>query len=190
MSDIDLVGICGFARSGKDAAAQALTGLDWVRFAFADALKDDVSKALNGSLRAVTKIDPMKFSGAFDMTSTEVKKRFRKLLVDYGAAMRTIHPDYWILRLETSLRFTTPGLRRVVTDVRYRNEAEWVRMRGGVVIRIVRPTTAPANEEEAVSVPEIEPDAVIRNVGSLADLCAEMLKTVSRLNEKRRMTNG
>ena len=72
-----------------------------------------------------------------------VKTSARKLLQDMGAYYRKLYTDTWIDLLMRTIDITHkkhPGfLTYVISDVRYDNEAEAVRARGGVVWEIVRP---------------------------------------------------
>lgn len=67
----------------------------------------------------------------------------RKLLQDMGTYYRKLYTDTWVDLLMRTIDITHkkhPGfLTYVISDVRYDNEAEAVRARGGVVWEIVRP---------------------------------------------------
>jgi hypothetical protein len=184
---IKLIGFCGFARSGKDTAAEALTvkhNRMWHRVAFADALKYDAARALQSSQGcAGTPSD--KIIGDSFFTVEENKVRFRPFLVEYGRAMRQLDPDYWIKRLLGSIDEVAQDLagmcnaRFVITDVRYANEVDAIHKAGGIVIYITRPGIGPANEEELRSIAEITPDFSIVNVGSIEALHEAVLKIAS-----------
>jgi hypothetical protein len=131
-----IVGLCGYARSGKDTLAKALTSRGWERVAFADALKADLEKALGKP-----------FAG---MTAGE-KEHWRPLMVEYGRARRAQHSQYWIIHAAAHIAaHLAPAHPVVITDVRYRNEAEWIHEQGGLVVRLLR--GVPANEEEEDSI--------------------------------------
>ncbi|KKL60578.1 hypothetical protein LCGC14_2203880, partial [marine sediment metagenome] len=68
------------------------------------------------------------------------KAEFRSALQVYGAHMREMHGiSYWIGRLEPALNAVmNSGDDVVITDVRYQNEADWIRALGGIIIRRVR----------------------------------------------------
>lgn len=152
---IKLIGLSGFARSGKDTAAQGLIAAGWERKAFADALKRDAAMALRGSIIAGN-FNPPQDEPAPWFTDPSMKETFRPFLVEYGRAMRAIVPGYWIERLALELH---PDSCYVITDVRYANEAEWIRKLGGKVVEIVRPGVGPANDEEKNSMAAFKPDA-------------------------------
>lgn len=163
---IKLIGICGFARSGKDTAAQALIGKGWERKAFADALKADAAMALRGSVIACHHNPPQDEIAPW-FTDPALKETFRPFLVEYGRAMRALYPEYWIERLALEIE---PGKCYIITDVRYANEAAWIRSLGGKVVEIVRPGVGPANNEEKNSMEAFKPDAHIYNNGTVEEL--------------------
>lgn len=57
-----------------------------------------------------------------------------------------IHPDIWV-RLAEAMLFER-GERMIISDVRFDNEAEFVRSKGGVILHVTRPDT-PAVEDHA-----------------------------------------
>ena len=87
--------------------------------------------------------------------------------------MRKLQPGCWILRAALEAE-KYPLV--VVTDVRYADEAEWIRGSGGLVIGIERPGYGPANDEEADSFSKFSPDIVISNTGSKSDLLQRVLE--------------
>lgn len=123
-----IVGLCGWARTGKDAIAAAL---GWPRAAFADALKADLAPLLKDFPNAP-------------------KETIRPLFVEYGRTMRKLDPDYWLKRI------LIPRPQAVITDVRYLNEARMILDLGGKVVRLYRPGVMPANEEEQDSLAKID----------------------------------
>lgn len=167
-----LVGLCGYARSGKDTAAEVLIKAGFTRVAFADALKLDVLIALQRSAQIVNRADTGQSTGGIQVTtglfsSPATKERFRPLLVEYGRAMRALSPGYWIDRMAADVI----GIDRVVvTDVRYQNEVSWVQENGGVVIYLDRPGIGPANQEEHDSFSQIKQDFTVVNDGTIEEL--------------------
>ena len=176
-----IVGFCGYARSGKDTAAQALIDKGFQRCAFADALKLDVLSALQGSARITDAVFEGQSTGGLALkvslglfSSPATKEQFRPLLVEYGRAMRALDPDYWVKRLDLRL----PNAPIVITDVRYKNEHEWIKSKGGFTIMIQRPQVHAANEEELTSLDAFKPDELIINGGDIRLLHANVLETL------------
>lgn len=129
-----LIGLCGYARVGKDSIAALMPG--FVRRAFATQLKMDVDRLTR----------PL---GLDVLHNTEHKIMARELLVAHGRLARAVDPDYWIDRV------TVPNMNCVITDVRYANEVEFILDKGGRVVRVFRNGYGPANEEERRSFEEI-----------------------------------
>jgi hypothetical protein len=147
-----LVGLCGFSRSGKDAIARSL---GWHRAAFADALKEDLSLIV----------------GLLGLNIEADKDRVRELLVSYGRLARSCKPSFWIDRLAV----TAGAPRVVVSDVRYENEAAFIQGKGGVVFYVSRPGNVAANDEEAVSCLDVmwmEGVVEVRNDGTIEEAAA------------------
>ena len=58
-----------------------------------------------------------------------------------------------------------------ISDVRFANEAQWVKDRGGVVWRIDRPSTVPVRAHRSEQeIYHFTPDAVINNSGTIDQL--------------------
>jgi hypothetical protein len=143
-----LIGLCGYARVGKDECCKAL---GFARAAYADALK--------------AAVDPL-------FPADTPKEIRRPMYVEYGRAMRQIDPDHWI----DLLLLSRPPC--CVTDVRYLNEVQHIESLGGIVIRIRRPGYGPANPEEARSFAEIERARpampCVRNDGTPEEMAARV----------------
>lgn len=170
MSKVRIIGICGYARSGKDEAAKALVALGWTRAAFADALKQEALNAIRMSLIAAGHNPPSDLETIF--TNPETKELYRPFLVEYGRTLRKLDPDHWVRRLYREL---DADRRYIITDVRYRNEVDFIHKEGGLVVQIVRPNVGPANNEEKVSMELVRADYHIYNNGTIDRLHGEMV---------------
>lgn len=161
ISDISLppiIGVAGRARSGKDTfailAKQVLLKTDQkiAKAGFADSVKDDLHKLLvqKCGISAFTEID-------------EEKKLIRPLLVSYGTdLMRTLNEDVWINRMQPRLDLAKNIKAALfITDVRYKNEIEWIKKEGGKVVYIDQENNPPANKEEKKNDPILKEHADI-----------------------------
>ena len=126
-----LVGVTGKAYSGKDTFYEAVSNIQpCTRIAFADTLKNaateifgfDVAQ-LHGPLKE--EIDPYWDTSA------------RDILIRFGEGMRQLMgEDVWV---KSAFRKPMPEDQAViVTDVRFPNEADYIRERGGLIVQIVR----------------------------------------------------
>ena len=141
-----IVGLSGFAGSGKDAVGDVLVhDYGFTRRAFADKLK-----------RIAWDLG---WSGNKD----EVGRRF---LQDLGVACRGLDPDYWVRPVLLDL----PS-KLVITDVRFQNDAIAITRAGGLVIWIERPGVEAVNQHVSEhDLAEWNFDGAIINDGTLADL--------------------
>lgn len=193
-----IIGFCGYPGSGKDAAAAFLVARGWQRIAFADPLRamalaidpyvnlrveygpgpitegprhDESDNSI--SARGPCKVIPMRLSEAIKRSNWTDAKRIpevRRLLQRIGteAVREIIGPDTWI---EIAERSIGPNKRVVITDVRFANEAEMIRRRGGLICWVKR--TAAANQSHNSHVSEQYPfdvDCHIDNDGTLSEL--------------------
>jgi len=168
-----LVGLCGYARSGKDTAADGLPK-GFHRFSFARPLKEAADGLVAEMLQSVG--DYAKAEEVFTMGTDEfsgepeikgVKDQFKPVLrpfyVALGAGMRALIPGYWITKLALEIEAWEEE-NSVITDVRYLNEAKYILDKGGIVIYIKRPGLKPANAEERRSFKEIREAVKARQI--------------------------
>ncbi len=170
-----LIGLSGKKYSGKTTAANYLEGHGFIPLAFADPLKaaareifDLSNEETNGELKE--EVNPY-----WGVTP-------RQLLQRMGTeAMRgTFGPDIWIKALFAKVdRYQSTGLQPdfVVSDVRFKNEADAIRARGGYVVRIERPMIQPHNPDTHASETELDGydfDRVISNKGTIYGLKDEL----------------
>lgn len=169
-----LIGLTGIAGSGKDTVREILARHHGY---YGLALADPIREMLKPLLLACG-VD-LRY-----MTARELKEQpmpvlgisYRQLAQTLGTEWgRAAHPEFW-LRIasasmaEVSLQTFGPPC-FVVSDVRFPNEAAWIRHLGGQVWRIERPGVAPVRHHASEAlVASIEPDFTLINNGTLADL--------------------
>ena len=174
-----LIGISGKAGHGKDTAAKLLPV---ARVAFADALKRDafwtlIQAPLSPYLGVFESMDPRPDPITF-INNIKHLPVVRAFLQNYGQAMRHAQPDYWIVRLFRNLDPVAFGY--AITDVRYPNEADAIKHRGGIVVRVWRPNfdndlTPEAQAHDSETALDDYPfDAVLVNDGTLDQLREEI----------------
>lgn len=165
-----ILGLCGAAGSGKNAAAFHLVrDYSAASYAFADPLYAAVSVITGLSVA--------------DLQNRATKERDlgwlpaspRRLLQTIGTewGRETIHPMIWIMATLRRIDAERPHL-AVITDVRFENEAEAIHERGGAVWKIVRPGAGLAGDAGSHSseagIPDHLVDDEILNDGPLATL--------------------
>ena len=118
--------------SGKDTAAlivqQAYPGLDFKHVSFANALKRAYTAMTNNPFRPNREFKDS-ICPVFKIPVREVLQR-----IGTDALRDNFEKDIWIKILEKE----NPTGNLVISDVRFENEAFWIRKNGGTVIRIER----------------------------------------------------
>jgi len=162
-----LVGITGRARVGKDTAAGFLAeNFGLVQYAMAGPIKDAL--AAMGFDRRVYD-DPQIKEIVIDGLGVSYRKMAQTLGTEWG---RSIHKDFWlILATRNFLMLDKKYLGMVVSDIRFENEAAWVREAGGLVIHIAGPQRSDfaidgAGHASEAGVERVQGDVVVTNTGS------------------------
>ena len=146
LSSHQLIGIIGFARTGKDALASILSELmqekgDQCKIAsFAYYLKKDVDSFLRSRLNI----------SAFTEDPKE-KEIIRPLLVCWGTQIirDKIDSEYWIRKMHNvRVIHQSQGIKTIIPDVRFKNEVAWIHSLGGATIYIERKGVGPINSDE------------------------------------------
>lgn len=140
-----LIGLAGPARSGKSTAADHLVRNHLLEhYAFADPLRSGLMEIFN--------LDPDDFEGERkEQTLDWLGRSTRELMQSMGTewARQMVHPDVWVRIAEQNLNYLQNSLSSVVgfvvSDIRFENEAEFIRQRGGTIIHIERPDAAKVN---------------------------------------------
>lgn len=153
------IGFTGFAGAGKNAASDAVFNSDvrYTRRAFADAIKE-FAKTVG-------------WNGEKDL-------RGRTLLQDIGMCVRDYDKDAWIKLIEQKLPHTAGTNPVLWTDVRFGNEADFIRKRGGIIIEVRRHNTPRTPHISEVSHLEIKPDYIINNDSTIKGLHEQVLAIV------------
>lgn len=183
-----IVGLTGYAQTGKDTVGQILvTHRGYTRLSFADNVRE-----------AVYRLNPVIdhwCSGSFGHAEPEawtvqqlvnhygwehVKVQFpeaRRLLQVMGTEVgrEMFGEDAWIEMVGRQVKALPLGVPVVITDVRFQNEADYVRSLGGIVLQVKRPGTGPVNDHASDRI-DFEADGVIGNVGTLGVLTDMVLQ--------------
>jgi len=137
-----IIGITGRAQHGKDSTGQVLVyEYDFTRYAFADQLK---SMALVLNPFVESKYTLRLYQLVQDQGWDEAKKNpeVRRFLQVLGteAVREHLGEDAWVEALDK--RLNDDGLKRsdniVITDVRFPNEAQYIKRNGGQLWRVKR----------------------------------------------------
>lgn len=169
-----IIGLCGYARAGKDEAAKALVEIGFERVAFADKLRDFLY-VLNPLVSGTTEM-PVWLDYVIDRygwdgyKETPWGQNIRELLQRLGTecGRELIGDNVWV---DAALNKCSPFDNYVVTDCRFPNEAQAIKDRGGVIVRIKRPGVGPANSHASeTSLDDWPFDAYVNNDSTIDQL--------------------
>ena len=175
---LELIGIAGYARAGKDTVAQYIAmRYSYKKAAFADGIREALI-ALNPDItvkhpqtreNARMPLQIAVFAFGWEELKT-VSPDVRPLLQRFGTEVgRQLWGDnFWVNRLFLQ----NIGERKlVISDVRYWNEAQEIRRKGGEVWLIQRPNGHPANGHPSESnLENYDFDRIFTNDGSEDEL--------------------
>lgn len=191
---MELIGLSGYARSGKDEFAKVLVEeFGWTRVAFADKLREvlyqlnpivDVDAArMRKTLYYVQDvIDSFGWDG---YKNTPYGPEIRRLLQRLGteAGRQTLGENIWV---DAALTGFEEDAKIVVTDCRFPNEAQAIKERGGVVVRIERDGIGPANDHPSeTSLDNWGFDYAVSNDGTLGEYRDQIRTFIDMFGEAR-----
>ena len=179
-----LIGLTGLAFSGKDTAALAIKESNDSTdiFAFAGPLKQACGTLFNFT------DDQLYHPVIKEEIDSRWKKSPRQILQWLGTdVLRTyIDKDFFILNMAQRIKNSNAEY-IIISDVRFDNEAEFIRALGGKIIKIVRPgseTTVHSAHVTEMGISEKLVDAVIQNDTGLEEFQHRVKFVVSTLTTK------
>jgi hypothetical protein len=136
-----LIGFGHRARQGKNTAADAILNAcpleTQVRqYGFADALKKEVRVACSILGGQYNLIEQYKEAGLLPEWVHFEEPKPRTLLQHWGQDRRNKDPLYWVKRLFKTIDAHETEV-ALITDVRYPNERDYIRSRGGIYVEVV-----------------------------------------------------
>lgn len=165
-----IIAIMGAKHSGKSVIADALVEVGFTQFAFADKVKEAVMLIYGLSRDQVYGDLKEEVDARYGLTPRFIMQRFAT------EVCRSIHSDTWVLALQgqviqwgTGRRYPTMAI--VIDDLRFENEAEYVRRWGGEIWEVVRPDAGYTGEHISEERVLVRPDKVIQNTDTPEDLC-------------------
>lgn len=183
-----IIGLSGYANSGKDEIARIILKLDnsFTVKKFASKVKEIASMLTGYPVEMfedrLFKSQPLGDEWSKIKGRDTIKLTARDLLQKIGteAIRNNLHEDAWINAL--FLEYCHPYPNWVITDCRFPNEAAAIKKRGGYMIRVDRKDNYPANEHDSETALDIwEFDYIINNNGGLEQLQDEVKKVFERL---------
>jgi len=144
---VRILGLSGWARSGKDSVAQYLVDkAEYVKMSFAQPMKDalvtlDPSIDVHGQRMSLRTAVRMMGWDYLKSASTEIRPLLQRFGTEVGREM--FGEDFWV---EYAMKHIPDGSKVVFADVRFPNEANFIRKLGGQIWRVERDGYGPAND--------------------------------------------
>jgi energy-coupling factor transporter ATP-binding protein EcfA2 len=138
----NIIALCGHAQSGKSTAANIIAKFASVptyQLSFAYKLKAITAMAFDESISKYENNKTEKPSG--------IQFTRRELLQKTAEFFRAINPDVFVGILEV----INPDYNYIVTDLRFLNEAKYIKSKGGIIIKIEDKSTEKVNGLELLS---------------------------------------
>ncbi|WP_119157454.1 hypothetical protein [Caldimonas tepidiphila] len=186
-----LLGLIGFAGCGKSTAARYLEDQHgFEQLGLADPIRNMLCALLDAA-----------GAGGEWMTERALKElpvptigvSYRHLAQTLGTEWgRAISPDFW-LRIGTGklLQAKELGIDLVLSDIRFPNEAAWIKAHGGVLVRISRPGLPSVRDHESERHSSTLPaDHEIDNRGSMACLRDQLDSLIHELRVQQLARNA
>lgn len=170
-----LIGLAGLARTGKSTVAKHLElAHDFQCYAFADPLREGLMQIFN--------LSPCDFEGSkkeeqIDWLGRSPRELMQLLGTEFGRNM--VHPDLWLMLADQNLHFLeqtnacVAGF--VISDLRFENEAAFIRRRGGYVIHLQRPDAPEVHAHVSeLGIVIQDTDLVVCNDGGVEDMTGQI----------------
>lgn len=173
-----IVGFCGKARSGKDTAAMYLAQMYGYHHAsFAGGIKAMVKTLLQYRGVDEETISRMLHSDLKEditthLNMTSPRHVMQTLGTEWGRM--NIHPHFWVDTELDHIQSAVGDVPVVFSDVRFENEVEAIRRKGGVVIYL---------ERNAVGLRDITGNHVSESVEYLRSFCTHVVPNNGTLSE-------
>jgi hypothetical protein len=182
-----IIGLTGLAGAGKDTVREILEqDHDFLGIAFATPIRSMLTKLIDlaGADPAYIYDRELK-----ETAIPEIGASYRQLAQTLGTEWgRSISPDLWTRIAAAQIaKDHNRSQRYVISDVRFANEAAWVREQGGEIWRIVRPdATAVRDHASEHHAHTIRADRVIDNGGTFEQLWCRVSELASGHDTQRR----
>lgn len=170
---MEIIGLAGYATSGKDEAAKVLKMAGFRRVAFADKLREfvyainpEVDGGPMGTLDLQQVIGRYGWNGYKDTYwGDSIREQLQYIGTECGRGI--LGQNVWI---DATFNDMIENGKYVVTDVRFPNEIEGIRSRGGKMYRIIRDGVGPVNSHPSeTAIDHYEYDGYIHNEGTLEE---------------------
>jgi dephospho-CoA kinase len=180
-----IIGLSGYARSGKDTIAEILImNYGFKRLAFADNIR-----------KAILKLNPILSDGhrvservkELGWEPTKAMTEMRRLLQVFGTEVgrEMFGEDFWVKQVFKQIQEEEIYKNFVITDVRFPNEANFIKANGGEIWRINRGSNKPINAHMSESaLDDYKFDRIVSNESTIQELESEIFNLMREYNAK------
>ena len=177
-----LIGLTGHAGSGKDTVRNIMETEGFVGLAFADGIRGMLRELLTSAGIDDAYIDERTLK---ETIIPELGVSYRHMAQSLGTEWgRNLQKDFWLRLSSAFLRDQTDAGEShfVISDVRFSNEADWVKRQGGQIWRIHREGLAGVRAHVSESgVDSIKPHRTIHNNGTPEQLAEAVALAIESL---------
>lgn len=163
-----IIGLAGKKQVGKSTVSERLATYGFVRVSFSSPMKEMASHLLKN-----IGLTPFEIAQAEDNKESiipQLGKSYRVLLQTLGTEWgRNINPDLWLICAEQRMK-QLADKHVIFDDVRFDNEAELIRSKGGLIIHLIRHTGEIDKHASEYGLTFRPGDALVGNNGSLEGL--------------------
>jgi dephospho-CoA kinase len=171
-----IIGLSGYAQVGKDTVAQILVEeYGYSRIGFADIIRNACYR-----LNPIVTLEGLRLAHVVDLEGWDIAKQLpevRRILQVMGTEVGRdlIDPQIWV---ELTLHNTSKKDKIVIPDVRFKNEAEEIKWRGGQIWRVSRiDKDSPVNlHRSETEMDSWSFDHYVANNGTIEDLQDEVAR--------------
>lgn len=186
-----VIGLTGRKRAGKDTVADVYAEIGYTKMAFANRLKDlalELDPWIVSEDQFRDRLGDIVGREGWEAAKeiSDVRQFLQRLGTEVG---RALSPNVWVDQLHKEW-MANGGPPIVVSDVRFDNEAEFVRHYGGIVIEVHRPSL-PEDGDAHASEQGISQDLVdlhLYNAHTIDDLKHDALRLLD-LADRREFAN-
>lgn len=172
-----IVGIAGKKQSGKSTVASKLCEHGFTEMSLANPVKSAAHVILNhlGLSWADICVAEADKEAVIEPLGHSYRAMLQTLGTDWG---RALNPDIWLNCAEHKLLKLSGG-NVVVSDVRFENEAAFIRAHGGLIVHLVRHSSAVDAHASEAGIIVQHGDVVVSNNGSLEGLFNRVFMAVN-----------
>ena len=159
-----LIGLTGLAQSGKSTVAHYLKSTGFHEDSFAAPIRRCIADILCITLEELEVNKETLFPG-FGATP---RRMMQTLGTEWGRNI--IQNNLWLRALERRIKYSTTQQPTVLSDIRFENEADFIRDLGGEIWHIHRPSIVRSDHISEAGIQRKTGDALLMNENDVADL--------------------